>query len=440
METDSLLQAAAHTSFAERNHLSNVDVFAKGLIGVVVFMLLLILCMKLVSFISQKMDKKSGGAKCLLAGLLILGCCSCGNRSRSLPDEAYLDFLQQIIASAYQENPDPTPFNEAFDIADFSERITAIGDIPASSQTSLRAFLEDYFKPGEEMLRQVMEGADYQLVKFYWKNDTAHALFRIYDGNVRMEDWTLVTKRKQIFVQDILTVISGLRWSEEWNLNACMYLSERNERLRLYERLIEVNQLVGASEFEKADSLFNWIANATGEMRYAQVLRLNLISQSQSFDSLVVCCARFIKQFPDNQDIAHFYLLQNAIRNGSMPQVDSLCQQLEKDWGPDPIYFLYKAWGYKAAQQLPESLRMLDSLVAYIPLVYDFYNYQLDLYDAMNDPEGFVRQLQKTDSLFFASEEDIPFYETTYPNMTKSNAYQQWKQHHLKKLAEEQLP
>ena len=58
METDSLKQAAEQLSFAESNHFSNVDVFFKGLIGVAVFMILLILCMKLSRLLAGHIDRK----------------------------------------------------------------------------------------------------------------------------------------------------------------------------------------------------------------------------------------------------------------------------------------------------------------------------------------------------------------------------------------------
>ncbi len=366
--------------------------------------------------------------------------CGCSG-SKTSTDEEYIAFIQEILTSAYQEEASPEPFNNAFDRNDFAQRIIALGDIPASSKKELVEFLESYFQPGDDLLRKVKEdGAEYQLLKFYRQNDTAHALFRLYNGGISMEDWTLVTRKNQIYVADICNVISGLNWSDEWNMNACLYLSIQSDHFFLFEKLIGINQLVGQEAYAQADSLYTWVEQACQTNLYAQVLRLNLVSQSQSFDSLGRYAEHFLQLFPAHEDIIHFYLLQNAIHNGAMPQVDSLCKRLEQDWGYDPIYFLYKAWGYKAAEQLPESMRMLDSLIAYMPLVYDFYNYKLDLYDEMDDDEGFVRQLEKTDELFSASEEDIPFYESTYPNRVKSAAYREWKQKHLVKLAAENQP
>lgn len=370
----------------------------------------------------------------------IMLCSACNRKNKPLPDEDYLGFLQEIITAAYQEVPFPSTFNDAFDISGFAKKIIQIGDILPDSENDLTAFLNEYFKPGNAMIQKVMDGADYQLIKFYWKNDTAHALFRVYDGGINMEDWTLVTHNQRIYVDDIYNVISGLYWSEEWNMNACMYFSVRTDHFFLFEKLIEINRLVGSGEYSQADSLYTWIEQACISNLYAQVLRLNLVSQSQTYDSLANYSQQFLKHFPDKKEIVHFYLMQNAINNGNMPLVDSLSHLLEQEWGKDPIHFLYKAWGYKAAHQPLESKRMLDSLISYMPLVYDFYNYILDIYDEMGDTEGFVRQLEKTDSLFFASKEDIPFYESTYPNMVKNDAYKNWKKKHLVKLAEENQP
>ena len=168
-----------------------------------------------------------------ITALLTALFCGCSG-SKTSTDEEYIAFIQEILTSAYQEEASPEPFNNAFDRNDFAQRIIALGDIPASSKKELVEFLESYFQPGDDLLRKVKEdGAEYQLLKFYRQNDTAHALFRLYNGGISMEDWTLVTRKNQIYVADICNVISGLNWSDEWNMNACLYLSIQSDHFFL---------------------------------------------------------------------------------------------------------------------------------------------------------------------------------------------------------------
>ena len=120
-----------------------------------------------------------------------------------------------------------------------------------------------------------------------------------------------------------------------------------------------------------------------------------------------------------------------------MDKVRLHCDELGETIGYDPIFFLYLAWGYKAAGDPGNSMRMLDSLTAYMPIQYDFYNYKLDLYYDQDDAAGFVRQMDIIDSLFAASDEDIPFYENSYPAMGSRPEFKEWKTRHLQKLAAE---
>ena len=118
---------------------------------------------------------------CLLVTLALNGC---RNRTEILPEEDYISFVRNIITDAYSESPDPTLFTSAFDLQAFAERIISQGDIPEKQRDGLLGFLEEYFQPGRRLISRIDEGADFQLVRFNMENDTAHLLFRIYNGTV----------------------------------------------------------------------------------------------------------------------------------------------------------------------------------------------------------------------------------------------------------------
>ena len=374
-----------------------------------------------------------------ICGLLAAFCgmTACKHQKKALPEENYLEFIEHIISDAYSEHPDASVFTAAFNQDAFAGRILAQGDLPKDMSDKVKTFLKEYFQPGRQMLARIDQGADYQLIHLYFQHDTARALFRVYHTTVTFEEWIMLAEKKEIAIIDVCDPISGMCWSDEWNMNACAYLNMETDHTLINEKLIRINQLIGAGEFGKADSLFSWIEQATQTNAYARAMRLNLISQSQSYDSLQTYCRQFLRQFPERRASVSFFCLQNAIANGLMPQVHRHCDELGESLGYDPIFFLYLAWGYKAAGNLPESLRMLDSLTRYIPVQYDFYNYKLDLYYDMKDAKGFALQMNRIDSLFSASEEDIPFYEKTYPEMKDTPGFKAWKNSHEQKLAAE---
>ena len=384
---------------------------------------------------TKKNNMKKTLYKCFALSLAILAGCRHG--TGILPEEDYLAFAREIITDAYSTQPDPDMFTNAFDLHAFAERILAQGDIPEKSRSDLERFLEDYFQPGRRMLARIDQGADFQLIRFRMQHDTAHAVFRIYNGTVTFEDWIMLAGKNGIRIIDISDPVSGMYWSDEWNMNACSYMDIRSDHFLINEKLIGINRLIGEKEFAKADSLFNWIDQATRANIYARAMRLNLISQSQSYDSLQKACKLFLQQFPEHNATTSFFSLQNAISHGMMPEVRKHCDELGRDIGYDPIFFLYLAWGYKAYGDLASSLRMLDSLTTYIPVQYDFHNYKLDIYYEQHDAAGFIRQMDSIDSLFSASDEDIPYYEENYPEMKNHPEFKAWKKRHMQKLSSE---
>ena len=54
---DTLAGADMHLSFADTHHLSNGEIFLIGFLGVLGFMLLLLLCMKLIPLLARRIDR-----------------------------------------------------------------------------------------------------------------------------------------------------------------------------------------------------------------------------------------------------------------------------------------------------------------------------------------------------------------------------------------------
>ena len=54
---DTLACVTGHLSFADTHHLSNGEIFLIGFLGVFGFMLILLICMKLIPLLARRIDK-----------------------------------------------------------------------------------------------------------------------------------------------------------------------------------------------------------------------------------------------------------------------------------------------------------------------------------------------------------------------------------------------
>ena len=54
---DTLADVTGHLSFADTHHLSNGEIFLIGFLGVFGFMLILLICMKLIPLLARRIDK-----------------------------------------------------------------------------------------------------------------------------------------------------------------------------------------------------------------------------------------------------------------------------------------------------------------------------------------------------------------------------------------------
>ena len=54
---DTLAGVTGHLSFADTHHLSNGEIFLIGFLGVFGFMLILLICMKLIPLLARHIDK-----------------------------------------------------------------------------------------------------------------------------------------------------------------------------------------------------------------------------------------------------------------------------------------------------------------------------------------------------------------------------------------------
>lgn len=357
---------------------------------------------------------------CISYCLLFISCKS----NKTFTDDDYLNFIEDVLKELYEGKG--TLLNESIDFKEFKNRV--LDEEINFDSKKLLEFLQDNFKPGTSMANYILEGADIRFIRFYRQNDTAHAIFRTYyNGGISVEDLEFGQKDGKIMINDAFSVVSGIYWSDDWRMKACNQFQIVSDNTILINQLIEINSLITQEKFAEADSSFFWIEQASTNNLYARTMQLNLASLHQSYDEVKHATKDFLRIFPDKQNISEFYLLQSAIKQGLADNVIFHVDNLTQTIGADPVYFVYLSWTYKHANRLEEALRTLDSSIFYMPQVYDFYHNKLDIYYETKNYSGFIQELYVIDGVFAPTEEDIPFYDKTYPKLLDIKEYNEWK-------------
>ncbi len=350
------------------------------------------------------------------------------NSTKDFTDEDYLSFIENILKDIYQGNG--TLLNESIDYDVFMSRIQ--GEYKEFKQKELLEFLQNNFKPGDNMAALIEDGADIRFIRLYREKGEVHAIFRTYyNGSISVEDWEFGQKKGEIKINDAFSIVSGVYWSDDWRMKASNKMNIVNDNTILINQLMEINYMIAQREYQLADSAFYWIEQACIHNLYGRTMQLNLASLYKDYEEVTQMTKDFLKEFPAQKQISEFYLLQSAISHGLIEKTIEHADYLNVNLGSDPVYFVYLSWVYQQANQHEKTQQYLDSAIFYMPQVYDFYHNKLDIYYEDKQYTDFVKQLYVIDQFFAPTEEDIPFFEKTYPEAATTKEFKEWKEAHI---------
>ncbi|MDR0368169.1 MAG: hypothetical protein LBH82_03390, partial [Bacteroidales bacterium] len=340
----------------------------------------------------------------ILCSLVFTAC-----KEKDLPDEAFIDFAKTVEKEMRYGNAN-TAIN-AFDHDEFERRILTDMTVNAKEKEQALSFMHNAENPIELILKNVKNGADFRFLKFYREDNKPHILFRIYyNGGVSVEDWTLNVKKGQIRISDAFLVVSGIYWSDNYRQQLYNHLNIYTDEVININKLIEVNYLISAEEYEEADSLMYWLMPQMQDNLYARTMELRLASFTDTYENMQALTAKFDRSFPRQKRISTYYLTESAIVQGlpdkAIEQIYALIELL----GDDPVYYLYQAWAYQSAGGAELALISIDSAMQYIPGNMGLYLNKMDIYYYGYDFENCVNLLFLIDSLFSPGENDVAFF------------------------------
>ncbi len=366
----------------------------------------------------------------LFLGMVSILLTACHSK-KTFSDKEYLSFIENVLKGIYDGQGNL--LNESIDYDVFIDRIQ--GEEAIFKENKLLPFLQTNFKPGTTMAGYSKDGADIRFIRFYRKNDTAHAIFRTYyNGGISVEDWEFGEKDGKIMINDAFSIVSGIYWSDDWRMKACNEMNVVNDNTILINQLMEINTMISQNAYSEADSAYFWIEQACKKNLYGRTMQLNLASLHKEYEDVNILTKDFLSVFPHQKNSTEFYLLQSAIKHGLVDKAIKHADYLNSKLGNDPIYFVYQSWAYQHAGMNDKTLQCLDSAIHYMPQVYDFYHNKLDVYYQGENYPDFVKQLYVIDSLFSPTDEDIPFFEKNFPKVAETKEFKNWKENRSKPI------
>lgn len=366
---------------------------------------------------------------CMLLANMFYAC-----KNKDVSDDKYIEFAKQIEQNIIEGNPEF--LNQAFDYQIFYGYVLENMDLNEMQKAEAESYIKNNLRPGNTIVEAVINGADFHFVKFYRdENNQPKLVFRIYfNGGIVIEEWEVKAKKEQIVIQDVFSIVSGIKWSEDYRQRLNNYFNIVTEDVVNINRLIQVNMLVANEDYQIADSLLSYVLPSMQNYLYARVMEMNLASVLKDYEYVKDKANQFVKDFPSEERIAIFYSLQSAIGNGLIEEVNQHIEKLSIIVGNDPIYYVYRSWAFQRVEAYDYALQALDSVIANIPSLFDLYIEKMDIYYIQEQYDQLVKVLQFIDTLFIPNESDIDYFSKRYPKIVQNESFKIWKDQHTTKI------
>lgn len=366
---------------------------------------------------------------CMLLANMFYAC-----KNKDVSDDKYIEFAKQIEQNIIEGNPEF--LNQAFDYQIFYGYVLENMDLNEMQKAEAESYIKNNLRPGNTIVEAVINGADFHFVKFYRdENNQPKLVFRIYfNGGIVIEEWEVKAKKEQIVIQDVFSIVSGIKWSEDYRQRLNNYFNIVTEDVVNINRLIQVNMLVANEDYQIADSLLSYVLPSMQNYLYARVMEMNLASVLKDYEYVKDKANQFVKDFPSEERIAIFYSLQSAIGNGLIEEVNQHIEKLSIIVGNDPIYYVYRSWAFQRIEAYDYALQALDSVIANIPSLFDLYIEKMDIYYIQEQYDQLVKVLQFIDTLFIPNESDIDYFSKRYPKIVQNESFKIWKDQHTTKI------
>ncbi len=366
---------------------------------------------------------------CMLLANMFYAC-----KNKDVSDDKYIEFAKQIEQNIIEGNPEF--LNQSFDYQIFYGYVLENMDLNEMQKAEAESYIKNNLRPGNTIVEAVINGADFHFVKFYRdENNQPKLVFRIYfNGGIVIEEWEVKAKKEQIVIQDVFSIVSGIKWSEDYRQRLNNYFNIVTEDVVNINRLIQVNMLVANEDYQIADSLLSYVLPSMQNYLYARVMEMNLASVLKDYEYVKDKANQFVKDFPSEERIAIFYSLQSAIGNGLIEEVNQHIEKLSIIVGNDPIYYVYRSWAFQRVEAYDYALQALDSVIANIPSLFDLYIEKMDIYYIQEQYDQLVKVLQFIDTLFIPNESDIDYFSKRYPKIVQNESFKIWKDQHTTKI------
>ncbi len=360
--------------------------------------------------------------------LLVCIVCLCGCNKKDLSDEAYITFAKQLEQAVITGNINE--ITDTFDAEAFFNIITSGMELNEEQLNTARAYIQNNWNPAQLKIYNVHCGSDFRFIKFYrTAQGDPRAIFRTYfNGSIAIEDFELDHQKNIIKVKDAFAVISGIKWSDDFRQQIYNLLGIVNEEVDHVNKLIMVNHAINNEQWAQADSMLFYLLPSMQNYAYARIMELNLACIQYEYDQVHTMANSFLKDFPQYESTATFYLMQSALRNGLVDETNKHIETLIRLLGDDPIYYVYSAWSYQNAEAYDYALQSLDSAINYLPGMFDLYLDKMDIYYTLRQYDELTDILYTLDERFYAGQEDVSYFSKRYPLAGKNEKFAQWIQ------------
>lgn len=333
---------------------------------------------------------------------------------QALDKESVTVFARQMIYSV--THGDATFCNSAFDQKGIKAKIAENSLVNSSLDTDFgKAFLEENFHYGDQLLNVMEQGGDVAFQQYYEKDGQHHILIRTYqDFGIKIED----------FVVD--TVDNQLKITDGFLYNISSTFSDYVKYMILYNVLQKTDPEGSTRYFAQCDEL---LKNKKEKEALQLLENQRELLKEYPFYTQQLLQAAFLAnpaKFPDflkkhdelDERSRLIHLLLYYANGGYVNETEETIESLIDLTGDDPIYLFFFARTNLIAKRYEDALICLDNVVNALPPLWDIWQMRADCLYHLDKNDAFIENILKGRDLYgLSNDELLTITKTKYVNM-----------------------
>jgi tetratricopeptide (TPR) repeat protein len=349
--------------------------------------------------------------------------------------EDFEKFAQEMVQSISDE--DPTFINEAFDVNYLVERALIGIRYHKTTKKEIMAYASKKFRPGDEMIASIREGAILYTGELFWEDDVYYIILGSYHNNdVNYVEFELRNINNEIRIADTYNLKLGKNTSgllREMNMMQYDYNTQGQRDFSMdkafaggMNKMKIIRAYMAENDPDNAMYSFKEIRKDIKSTRIFQQLRIE-ISALMGDSAFAQAIDQYLELYPGDECYTSCMLLKKGIATGNSDLILTHVSELRNCVGDDPALFISEGMAHHQKKDYNKALEIYTKATTALPQSVGAQWQKTICHLTLEDDNGSIASMN---SLMANHEVNLSLIDKLvqqFPKFEKSEAYNNWK-------------